>query len=78
LIAERADGDRIQPVDVAPPDHLLTHQPGVLEDLQVLRHRWATDGQALSDVDNGQWLFREVFDDCSSSRVSQDVPDVVP
>src|SRR5262245_51650595 len=76
LVAQGADADRVESVDVTPADRLLVDQPGVLQHFEMLGDRWPADWQACSDVDDCEGLLGEVFDDGSSGRVAEDVPDV--
>ena len=75
LVAEGADGDGVQPVDVPPADCFLADQAGVFQHFEMLRDGWPTHWQARSDLDDCERLLGEVFDDRPSGRVAQDVPD---
>jgi hypothetical protein len=46
LVAQGGERDRVEAVDPAGPHRPVGHETGVLEHLEVLRHRRARDGQA--------------------------------
>src|SRR5258708_36411665 len=74
LVEVLADGGEPLPVelvDAARSLGVIGYEARVLEHLEVLRDRWAADGERAGDVDHGERTAREAAEDGASHGVAQ-------
>ena len=69
--AHRVDAGGVDPVEALPADRLIEHQPGVLEDLEVLRDRRPADGELVGQLRDDTRAVGEAFEDRSTGRVTE-------
>jgi hypothetical protein len=67
--ANDAQAGRIDRIDAARPLSPVVHQAGLAQHFQVLRHRWATDGQPLRQLPDRARTGRQPFEDSPSRRI---------
>jgi hypothetical protein len=67
--AQLAQAPQLDPVDVARSVDVVRHESGPFENLQVLRHRWATDWQTSRDLADGSGTIPQMLEDRPSGRV---------
>ena len=63
-------------IDAAVARGPVDDEPRVLEDLQVLGHRGATDGQLARELSDRARPFRETLEDRASRRVTEGSPGI--
>jgi len=71
VIAQQHQAVRIEVVQAAVASTLMADQAGILQDAQVHRHGWATDGQTPGEVADGALASGQSFDDATTGGVAQ-------
>jgi hypothetical protein len=68
---QRGQGIKVNPVNAPISRRRVDYEPCVLEDPKMLGDGRSAHGQFPRQVNDGQRLLNQVFDDCQPSRVAQ-------